>query len=44
VSLGVLEASTIHEDDTNNIENEHDHLFSAPNGLGRYSCIHTSTT
>ncbi|KAH8519791.1 hypothetical protein H0E87_001289 [Populus deltoides] len=44
VSLGVLEASTSHEDDINNIENEHDHLFSAPNGLGRYSCVHTSTT
>uniref|UniRef100_A0A6M2EK33 Magnesium transporter n=1 Tax=Populus davidiana TaxID=266767 RepID=A0A6M2EK33_9ROSI len=44
VSLGVLEASTSHEDDINNIENEHDHLFSAPNGLGRYSRVNTSTT
>ncbi|XP_011030312.1 PREDICTED: magnesium transporter MRS2-3-like isoform X1 [Populus euphratica] len=44
VSLGVLEASSSHEDGINNIENEHDHLFSAPNGLGRYSRVHTSTT
>ncbi|CAK7330201.1 unnamed protein product [Dovyalis caffra] len=41
VSLGAL---TSHEDDINNIDNQHDHLFSAPNGLGRYSHTHTSTT
>ena len=42
--MGVLEASTSHEDDIKNSENEQDHLFSAPNGLGRYSRVNTSTT
>ncbi|KAG6762582.1 hypothetical protein POTOM_033092 [Populus tomentosa] len=41
VSLGALAS---HKDDINNIDNEHDHLFTAPNGLGRYSHTHTSTT
>ncbi|KAI9388596.1 hypothetical protein POPTR_009G086300v4 [Populus trichocarpa] len=41
VSLGALAS---HKDDFNNIDNEHDHLFTAPNGLGRYSHTHTSTT
>ncbi|KAG6761280.1 hypothetical protein POTOM_034489 [Populus tomentosa] len=41
VSLGALASR---KDDINNIDNEHDHLFTAPNGLGRYSHTHTSTT
>ncbi|KAB5541225.1 hypothetical protein DKX38_014199 [Salix brachista] len=41
VSLG---ARTSHKDDINNIDNEHDHQFTAPKGLGRYSNTHTSTT
>lgn len=41
VSFGALAS---HKDDINNIDNEHDHLFTAPNGLGRYSHTHTSTT
>ncbi|KAJ6716463.1 RNA SPLICING PROTEIN MRS2 MITOCHONDRIAL [Salix koriyanagi] len=41
VSLGALAS---HKDDINNIDNEHDHQFTAPNGLGRYSNTHTSTT
>lgn len=41
VSLGALAS---HKDDINNIDNEHDHLFTASNGLGRYSHTHTSTT
>ncbi|KAJ6692362.1 RNA SPLICING PROTEIN MRS2 MITOCHONDRIAL [Salix purpurea] len=41
VSLGALPS---HKDDINNIDNEHDHQFTAPNGPGRYSNTHTSTT
>ena len=33
-----------HKDDINNIDNEHDHQFTAHHGLGRYSNTHTSTT
>ena len=32
------------DDDIDNIDNEHDHQFTAPHGLGRYSNTHTSTT